>query len=236
MMTSQRAVDLAEQSAQPEEAAMFESVAALWDGWFGKAYSARQSALAALKLSKNRDAEYGAAFALALSGDSQRSLILANDLESRFPEDTSVKFSYLPALRALRALHYRDPEKAIQVLQVAVPYELGAPRSSIHAFFGSLYPVYVRGEAYLTAQRGAEAAAEFKKILDHRGVVVSDPIGALAYLQIGRAYAMQGEAMKAASAYQNFLSLWKDADAELPILKRAKAEYGKLQKSPPLSH
>ena len=101
MMTSQRAVDLAEQSARPEEAAMFESVAALWDGWFGKAYSAR-SALAALKLSKNRDAEYGAAFALALSGDSQRSLILANDLESRFPEDTSVKFSYLPALpRAL---------------------------------------------------------------------------------------------------------------------------------------
>ncbi len=102
-------------------------------------------------------------------------------------EDTSVRFSYLPALRALLALNHGDPAKALELLQIAAPYELGAPRSSVHGFFGALYPVYVRGEAYLASHQGAEAAAEFQKILDHRGIVVSDPIGALAHLQLGRA-------------------------------------------------
>jgi eukaryotic-like serine/threonine-protein kinase len=92
-----------------------------------------------------------------------------------------------------------------------------------------LYPIYVRGEAYLAAHRGTEAVAEFQKILDHRGVVVNEPIGALAHLQIGRAYAMQGETAQARAAYRGFLTLWKDADPDIPILKQAKAEYAKLQ-------
>jgi tetratricopeptide (TPR) repeat protein len=185
--------------------------------------------MAALKLSKNRDVEYGAAFALALSGDFLRSLALANDLERRFPEDTSVKFSYVPALRALQALNHRQPALAIDPLKISVGYDLGAPRSSIYGFFGALYPVYVRGKAYLAAHKGKDAAAEFQKITDHRGVVVSDPIGAVARLQLGRAYAQSGDLTKAKAAYQDFLVLWKDADPGIPMLNQAKAEYAKLQ-------
>ena len=105
---------------------------------------------------------------------------------------------------------------------------MGEPRSSVFAFFGSLYPIYVRGLAYLADQKGAEAAAEFQKILDHRGIVVSDPIGALAHLQLGRALVLSGDKIKAKSAYQDFLTLWKDADQDIPILKQAQAEYAKL--------
>ena len=184
--------------------------------------------MAALKLSKGRDVEYGAAFALALSGDSSESQRLAKDLETRFPEDTAVRFSYVPALRALLALNQGEPAKAVELLRVAVPYELGTPPSSFFGFFGTFYPIYVRGEAYLAAHQGAEAAAEFQKILDHRGIVVSDPIGALAHLQLGRAFALSGDTAKAKAAYQDFLTLWKDADSDIPILKQAKAEYAKL--------
>ena len=173
--------------------------------------------------------EYGAALALALSGDSARAQQLANDLEQRFPEDTSVRFSYLPTVRAQLALNHGDPAKAIELLQVAVQYELSVTRSSIHANFGALYPVYVRGEAYLAAHQGVEGAAEFQKILDHRGIVVSDPIGALAHLQLARAFALSGDKTKAKTAYQDFLTLWKDADPDIPILKQAKAEYARMQ-------
>ena len=207
---------------------MFETGAALLEGFLGNKPAARQGAKAALKLSKGRDVEYGAAFALALSGDSSRSQTLANGLERHFPEDTSVRFSYLPAVRALLALSHGEPAKAVELLQIAVPYELGTPRSNIQGFFGALYPVYVRGEAYLALRQGTNAAAEFQKILDHRGIVVSDPIGALAHLQLGRAYVLSGDKAKAKSAYQDFLTLWKDADPDLPILKRAKREYAKL--------
>ena len=185
--------------------------------------------MAALELSKDREVEYGAAFALARSGDFSQARALANDLEKKFPEDTSIRFSYLPALYARLALNHGDASKAIALLQVAVPHELGTPRSSIHALFGALYPVYVRGEAYLAARQGREAAAEFQKILDHRGIVGSDPIGALAHLQLGRAYALSGENAKAKTAYQDFLTLWKDADPDIPILKQANAEYANLQ-------
>ncbi len=113
-------------------------------------------------------------------------------------------------------------------MQVAVPYELAVPSVDFNAFFGGLYPVYVRGEAYLAAGHGAEAAAEFQKILDHRRIVISDPIGALAHLQIRRVYAMQGDTA-AKAAYQDLLTLWKDADPDIPIYKQAKAEYTKLQ-------
>jgi tetratricopeptide (TPR) repeat protein len=226
---SQRAVDFAQQSGQQERAALFDAGAALREAFFGNAPEARRSATAALKFSKDREVEYGAAFAMALIGDSVRAQTLTDDLEKRFPEDTCVKFDYVPELRALLALNRNDPAKAIELLQIASPYELGAPRSSFHAIYGVLYPVYVRGEAYLALHQGAQAVTEFQKILDHPGIVSNDPVGALARLQIGRAYAMSGAPAKAKTAYQNFLSLWKDADPNIPVLQQAKAEYMKLK-------
>jgi tetratricopeptide (TPR) repeat protein len=172
--------------------------------------------------------EYAAAFALALSGESSEPQRLAADLEKRFPEDTPVQFEYLPTLHALFALAHRAPSDAIERLQRSVPYDFAMPGTAFYAKFGGLYTVYVRGEAYLAAGRGQEAAAEFQKVLTHRGVVLADPIGALAHLQLGRAYVVSGEMTKAKSAYQDFLTLWKDADVDLPILKQAKAEYAKL--------
>src|SRR5262249_18801111 len=147
---------------------------------------------------------------------------LADDMEKRFPEDTSRNFNYVPALRASLALNQHNPEKAIELLQVASPYELGMPPSSFFGFFAALYPVYVRGQAYLALRQGAQAAAEFQKIVDHRGIVLSDPIGALAHLQLGRAYAMTGDQAKAKAAYNDFLGLWKDADANIPVRKQAR--------------
>jgi tetratricopeptide (TPR) repeat protein len=226
---SRRAADLSERADQPERAATYEAGAALWNASFGNTPEARQRATAALELSKGRDVEYGAAMAFALSGDSSRSESLADDLEGRFPEDTAVRFSYLPALRALLALNHGEPAKAVELLQVAVPYELGSPPSSFFGFFGALYPVYVRGEAYLAALQGAEAAVEFQKILGHRGVVGVDPIGALAHLQLARALALSGDKAKAKAAYHDFLTLWKEADPDIPILQQAQAEYAKLQ-------
>jgi serine/threonine protein kinase/tetratricopeptide (TPR) repeat protein len=230
---SRRAVDLAQQAAKRESAALYETGAALCEAFFGNLPSARQRAMAALELSKGRDVEYGAAFALALSGDSAGSQTLADDLERRFPEDTVVRLNYLPALRGRLALNHGEPAKAIELLQIAVPYELGIPPSSFIAVFGALYPIYVRGEAHLAAHEGVEAAAEFQKILDHRGIVVSDPVGALARLQLGRAFALSGDPTKAKTGYQDFLALWKDADPDIPILRQAKAEYAQLQSPVP---
>jgi serine/threonine protein kinase/predicted Zn-dependent protease len=225
---SRRAVNLAVQS-DAQTAALFETGATLVEAFYGNLPEARRRAMEVLKRSKDRDVEYGAAFALALSGDSSAAQALANDLGKRFPEDTSVRSSYLPELRALLALNHGEPSKAIEALQVAAPYELGVPLSWYNGTFGALYPIYVRGAAYLALHQGAEAAAEFQKILDHRGIVASDPIGALAHLQLGRALVLAGENIKAKAAYQDFLTLWKDADPDIPILQQAKAEYAKLQ-------
>jgi serine/threonine protein kinase/tetratricopeptide (TPR) repeat protein len=226
---ARQAADLARQAAQPERAALFETGAALWEAFFGNVPAAKSGAIAVLKLSKGREVEYGAALALALSGDSSGAQALANDLGKRFPEDTSVRLSYLPELRAVLALNHGEPAKATELLQVAAPYELGVPLSWFSGFFGALYPVYVRGEAYLAANQGTEAAAEFQKILDHRWIVASDPIGALAHWQLGRALYMSGDKTKAKTAYQDFLTLWKDADRDVPILKQAQAEYARLR-------
>jgi tetratricopeptide (TPR) repeat protein len=217
-----RAVDSAQQAAQRERAGLWEAGAAVREAFYGNASEAGKRATAALRISKDREVEYGAAFALALSGDFSKPQTLAADLERRFPEDTSVRFNYLPVLRARIALNRGDSSQALALLQAAVPYVSG--------LFGALYPAYVRGEAYLAAHRGVEAAAEFQKILDHRGIVVSDPIGALAHLQMGRALAMSGEKAKAKTAYEVFLGLWKDADPDIPVLKRAKAEYARVVK------
>ncbi len=224
-----RASDLAQQAAHREKAAGFETRAALWEAFYGNAPAAKPAAMAALALAKNREVQYGAALALAIAGDSSQAQRLTNDLESSFPEDTSVKFNYLPTVRAFLALNHGDPAKAIEILQVAVPYELGQPRSTQTGFFGALYPIYARGQAYLAARQGADATREFQKILDHSGIMVGDPISVLAHLQLGRAYAMQGDTARAKAAYQDFLALWKDADPDIPVLKQAKAEYAKLQ-------
>jgi eukaryotic-like serine/threonine-protein kinase len=136
---------------------------------------------------------------------------------------------YLPSLQALLALNHGEPSRAIEILQVAVPNELGTQRSWIHGNFGALYPVYVRGLAYLALHQGAEAGGEFRKVLDHPGIVISDPVGAAARLQLARAYAMQGDIAKAKAAYQDFLTLWKDADPDVPVFIAAKAEYSNLK-------
>jgi hypothetical protein len=172
--------------------------------------------------------EYGAAIALALVRDFDGSQTLAKDLEARFPEDTAVRFSYLPSLGALVALKHNEPQRAVELLQSAVPYEMGAPPSSFIGFFGAFYPVFLRGEAFLAEHRGSEAAMEFQKVLAHRGIVVSDPVGALARLQLGRAFRMAGDQVKAKAAYHDFLILWKDADRDIPIWKQAQAEYAQL--------
>jgi DNA-binding winged helix-turn-helix (wHTH) protein/tetratricopeptide (TPR) repeat protein len=224
---SQLAAEQATLAGQRERAGLWEAGAALREAFFGNNAAAAKRASAALTLSKDREAEYGAAFALALAGYSSSSLQLANDLEKRFPEDTSVRFSYLPALRSLLTLNSREISKALELLQTAIPSELGVPRSA-NGLFGALYPVYVRGLAHLAAHQGAEAAIEFQEILDHRGIVASDPVGALVHLQIGRAFALSGDKAKAKTAYQDFLTLWKDADPDIPVFREARAELAKL--------
>jgi hypothetical protein len=222
-------VNLVNQAGQRETEALFQTAAALWEALFGNAPAARQSAMAALELSRGRDVEFGTAFALTLSGNSSRSQALAGDLERRFPEDTSVRFNYLPALRALFGLNSGAPAKAIETLQIASSSELALPGISYIGFFGGFFPAYVRGEAYLAAHQGAEAAAEFQKILYHRGIVLADPVGAMARLQLGRAFVLSGDKKKAKTAYEDFLTLWKDADRDIPILKQARTEFAKLQ-------
>lgn len=224
----QHAEDLALQAGLREEASLFEAAAALREGFLGNAAEARLRATKALALPHNRDVEFGAAFALALAGDNSRSKALADQLERHFPEDTSVKFSYLPSVRALLALNQGKAAEALNLLEAAVPDELGVPHSSFHGFFGALYPIYVRGEAYLALKEGVKAAAEFQKIIDHNVIVVSDPMGALARLQLARAYALAGDKARAKSAYSDFLNLWNHADADIPIFKQAKAEYARL--------
>ncbi len=227
---SRRAVDPAAQAGRRERAAMFEAGVAAWEGLSGNMANAQRSATQALERSTGRDVAYVAAFALALAGDSARARALADGLDARFPEDTSVQFHYLPALRALLALNAGEPpSRAVELLQPALAYESGVSAIAFNGFFGSHHPVYVRGLAYLAAHQGAEAAAEFQRILDHRGMVLGDPLGAVARLQLGRALVMAGDMAKAKAAYESFLALWKDADAGVPLLTQARAEYAGLR-------
>jgi len=225
---SRRAVDLAQRAGDRERAATYEGGAAVYESFFGNAAEAKRNSAAALALSKGRDVEFAAAFALARAGDFSPAQALANDLDRRFPEDTSVRFNYLPALRALLALKAGDPSKAGEALEAATRYEFAMTGLSFFGCFGALYPGYVRGEMYLASRQGVEAAAEFQKILDHRGIVFADPIGALAHLQIGRAFILSGDKTRAKTAYQDFLALWKDADPGIPVLIQAQAEYARL--------
>jgi tetratricopeptide (TPR) repeat protein len=227
--SSSRAMDLALQERQREAAASYQAARAVWEAVSGNAADASKGAIAALELSNGRDVEYTAGLALALSGESVRSEPLADDLEQRFPEDTFVKFTYVPVLRALSALELGRPTDSVERLQIALPYELAVNGLNFnHFYLGGLHSAYVRGEALLAAKRYPEAVAEFQKILDHRGMVGADPIGVLAHLQLGRAFVRSGDTIRAKAAYQDFLTLWKDADLDIPILRQAKAEYARL--------
>jgi serine/threonine protein kinase/Tfp pilus assembly protein PilF len=228
--SSSRAMNLARQEGVPEAAASYQAARAVWEAVCGNAEEAKKNAAAALELSNGRDVEYAAGLALALSGDSSQSQPLADDLEKRFPEDTFAKFTYIPVLRGLAALERGKPTDSVERLQISLPYELAVNGLNFsHFYLGGLHSAYVRGEALLAVHRYPEAAAEFQKILDHRGIVGADPIGVLAHLQLGRTFAFAGDSVKATQAYGKFLTLWKDADSDVPILVQAKAEYARLQ-------
>jgi serine/threonine protein kinase/tetratricopeptide (TPR) repeat protein len=221
-------VEIAQRSGRRERAGLFEAARAVWESFYGNAAAARQSATKALALGRGRDVEYAAAFALALSGDVPRARALAEDLAREFPEDTFVQSMYLPTLRALFALHTSDVSAAIRELNIASRYDLALGGVGFTGRFGGLYPIYVRGQAYLVAHQPTQAAAEFQRIVDHRSIVLVDPMDALARLQLARALALSGDAVKAKSAYSDLFALWKNADPDLPVLKQARAEYTRL--------
>ena len=214
----------ARQSNHEELGSLVEVSAAESEALFGNLDIARNKVREALARSNTRDIEGVGALTLALAHDETGARALANDLARRFPQSTLVQTSYLPCVRAQLALNHKDTQKAIEDLQMSSPNELGSPMGS-----DPLLRIYLRGQAYLMARNASKAAAEFQKILDHRGIVLNSPTGALARLQIARAYALQGDTEKARAAYQDFINLWKDADSDIPILKQGKAEYAKLR-------
>ncbi len=221
---TRRAMDSAQHNDANEAAAEYQAAAALREVEAGNREQARADAEAALKLAQGRNVQPMAALALARAGDMARAEKLAAELDKRFPQDAVVQRYWLPTVRAAVALQRKNPSRAVELLQAASTVELGQPKN-VSVF---LCPVYLRGEAYLMLHDGNAAAAEFQKFIDHRGVVVNFPWGALARLGLARAYAMQENTVKARAAYQDFLNLWKDADPDIPILKQAKAEYAKL--------
>ena len=225
---SRRAMDNAQRAGEKDAPAVYSGTSGLREAWFGNTGEARRRGSLALKLSSGRDLQYFVALTFAYARDDARAKALADDLDKRFPEDTIVQFNYLPTVRGKLALNKGDVSGAIQSLGAATPYELGATRTT-DLDWTAMFPVFVRGEAYLAARQGSLAAAEFQKILDHRGLVLNQPIGALAYLGLGRAYVLQSDILKAKAAYLDFLTLWQDADPDIPVLQQAKAEYAKLQ-------
>jgi DNA-binding winged helix-turn-helix (wHTH) protein/tetratricopeptide (TPR) repeat protein len=220
-----RAIDSAQHNDANERAALYLVAAALREVKSGNRAQARAEANAAL--ASNGGVRAMAALALASAGDTVRAEKLVAELEKTSPLDAGVQRYWLPTIRAGIALERKDPNRAIELLKVAIPIELGFPTNGTISL--SLCPVYLRGEAYLMAHDGNRAAVEFQKFIDHRGLVANFPWGALARLGLARAYALQGDTAKARAAYQDFLTLWKDADPDVPILKEAKTEYAKLQ-------
>jgi eukaryotic-like serine/threonine-protein kinase len=211
-----RAVESAKQNGAVDTAASFQAFGSLMEAYLGDLQHARADADAALRLTANRDAQTAAALTLALAGDTEHT----EKLTANFPLDTGVQRVWVPMIRGATDLSRKNPAKTIELLRVTSPYELGTPR---------LLPIYERGQAYLMLHNGSAAAAEFQKVIDHPGIVREFPVGALAHLGVARAYALQGDAAKSCAAYQDFLTIWKDADPDIPILKQAKAEYAKLQ-------
>jgi eukaryotic-like serine/threonine-protein kinase len=204
-------------------------VRAVWEALYGNVVEAKQDATAALARSDGRDVAYAAGLGLGLSGDFSRADAVAADLEKRFPEDTFAKFTYVPVLHSISALRRGRPAESIERLQVALPYETAANGLDFNFYLGGLHSAYVRGEAFMAAHQYLQATAEFQKILDRRGIVGADPIGALAHLQVGRAFASAGDTAKAKAAYQQLLALWTNADPDIPTLRQARTEFAKLQ-------
>jgi DNA-binding winged helix-turn-helix (wHTH) protein/Flp pilus assembly protein TadD len=218
---TRRAVSSAQLNDARETAAGYEARTALEEVESGMREQARSDAYAAIKLSSNRDVLARVALALALAGDTAVAKKLAAELKRSLPLDTLVQRYWLPAISAAVALQRKDPKSAVELLQVTGPFELGD--------YGDLFPIYLRGKAYLMLHDGNVAAAEFQKFLDHRGLVGNLPWGALARLQLARGSALSGDRTKAKIAYQDFLTLWKDADPDIPVLRQAKVEYAKLR-------
>jgi eukaryotic-like serine/threonine-protein kinase len=222
---SQKAAESARREKAPEEAAVHMVTAALREAEFGDSVHALKAADSTLALVPSRNVRSLVALAYARAGSAKRAQSLANELAKASPSDTLLNIFWLPIIRAAAELDLNHPAQAIELLQVTAGYELAAPFPPGQS---TLYPAYVRGQAYLQLGQAGSAAAEFQKLLDHLGCVVNFPLGALAHLQLGRAYALAGDKTKARAAYKDFLTLWKDADPDVPIFKQAKAEYAKL--------
>ncbi len=221
---TRQAVNSALQAGSKETAALWQVNAALRKAEVGEGAPAKQEASSALALSSGRDVKVIAAFTLARAGDNQRARALVKELERDYPTDSLMKLYWLPTIDAAIELNKGGVAQALKDLEPAAPYELGAAGT----FINYLYPAYVRGQVYLLAHQADAAAAEFQKLPDHSGIVSNFVTGALAHLQLGRAYAMAGETAKAKGAYQDFLTLWNDADADIPVLKQAKEEFAEL--------
>jgi predicted Zn-dependent protease len=223
---SRQAVESALRAGAQETAALWQVNAALREAEFGDPSSARRDALAALTRAPGRDVKSVAALALARAGDGAQAQKLSEILNKDFPQDTIVQGYWLPSIRTAIELGKKNSASALEILQTAAPYESG----QCEPFqVGMLYPIYLRGQAYLAAHQGKEAVGEFQKIIDHDGIVLNFPLGALARLGLARAYASLGDTAKTRAAYQEFLVLWKEADPDIPILKEANAEYTKLR-------
>jgi serine/threonine protein kinase/tetratricopeptide (TPR) repeat protein len=224
---TRQAVESAKRNGSTDAAALWEVNEALREAEFGNTALARKAVADAMALSSKPDIALLAALALARSGDTVQSSALSDKVAAEFDRDTMIQAYWLPTIRAGIAINRGDAQKAVELLSMASEYELGEPVQ--WPSHGTLYPVYVRGEAYLRAGDGVQAATEFQKMIDHRGIVANFPLGALAHLQLGRAYKLSGHADKAREAYAAFLQVWLDADPDIPILKQAKPEYAKLQ-------
>jgi len=223
---SRRAVDSAVRAGSKETAALWQVNAALRQAEFGNVAMAKQGVTAALALAPGRDVKVLGALTLARVGDTVRAKAMITALEKSEPLNTVLKVYWLPSLKAAIELSAGNSAQALVFLEAAAPYELGEPPPMQ---LGTLYPAYLRGQAYLSAHSGTAASMEFEKILDHRGLVLNFPLSALAHLGLARAHAFSGDTAKARTAYQDFFALWKDADPDIPILRQAKAEYAKLQ-------
>jgi tetratricopeptide (TPR) repeat protein len=231
---SNRAIDVARQEKDQDAAAAYQAARAVWEAAYGNAAEAKRTAMAALDVSRGREVQYAAALALSLAGDVARSQQLTKELEQGFPEDTFVKFSYVPVLRALAELDDGNPAAGADRLHVALPYERAANGLNFsRSYLGGLHSAYVRGQALMAAKKYPEAEIEFRKLLDNRGLVGLDPIGSLARLQLARALALWGDTVKAKSAYSDLLTLWKDADARIPVVETARTEQAALAPDQP---
>jgi len=202
--------------------ALYQAGLGLLEAYFGEAQRARADANKAVPRAATGDfPQWASALALAVAGDAEGAATLLDGLGKSLPLDTNFQHYWAPSVRAAIAIGNENPKKALELLLVTSPYELGT--------MGNMDPIYLRGNAYLKLGDGRAAAAEFQKIIEHPGIVRTWPVGALAHLGLARAYSLQGDTNKARTAYQDFLTLWKDADPEIPVLKQAKAEYARLK-------